>query len=373
MTDDRGWLARRRQDLVDGYADRLRGRAVDAALDSRRAGGSTVALWLLAGVVHLVSVGVLAVGLWLVWIGPWLVRVPGIVVVLFGLLLLPRPQGWRRVSGLDREDLPDLFDVLDRIAALSGGPVPHVVWIDDEVNAFTTRLGRRWVLGLGAPLWVASPPAARIALLAHELGHLAHRDLLSGWWTRSAQRSLEQWATLLDETAEGGADAGTGLVLRVVTLPLRAAARATLYLVELLAASSSRQREYLADLDALQAGGTDGALALFDATLADEAVLAAVQRAALRRDDVWAEVRATLDRDDDAARSRRRAHAVRERSRVDDSHPATSQRIRVVEERPRVEPGVVVDEGTWARIDAALDPALAAAAEAMAARVRYQT
>ncbi len=363
---------------MDGYADRSRAKAAAKAIDSSRPSVATVAVWGLAGLVHLTTVATLVLGAWLTLIAPSLVlRVPGLVIVLFGLFLVPWPRSVRKLGAHTRVDLPELFALLDRVAEHNGGPVPHLVGFDPDYNASTFALGRRRVLVLGAPLWVAAPPHARLALLGHELGHFAHRDVLSSSWTAPAHRALEQWRLVLRELGDDPFDGGTGLrivtvVIRVLVLPFRALLAGYVYLLDLLAASSSRSREYLADLDAISTGGSDGALALLDTLLAGSAVEAAVGRAAIRRDDAWHEVRTTLARDDLTTRLRRRAHAVQEESRIDDSHPSHAQRIRLVEEREQVGPGVVVDTATWHRLDAELEPYLDSAGSVLVDAVRYQ-
>ena len=369
---------------MDGYADRARVAAAGKAAGSRAPAASTVAVWVLAGLVHLVTAAILALGAWMIWVGPLLVRVPGVVIVLFGLLLVPRPRIRRTTQGLTRDELPALFSVLDRVAALNQAPVPHLVRVGAVFNAGAITSGRRRLLMIGAPLWVALPPSARLAVLAHELGHYAHRDLLSARWVGLAHDALAQWLMLLGEAGQT-ADRWTdddwldvvkpaNAVLRLLALPFRVVVEAYIYLLELLTASSSRSREYLADLDAIHAAGSAGALASHDAVLAEDAVDAAVRRAAIRGDDdVWPEVRSTLGRDDHTTLLRRRAHAASSKSRIDDSHPSTTQRIRLVEEREQVTPGVVVDTATWQRVDAELAPYLDAAGDAAARTVRYQT
>jgi heat shock protein HtpX len=379
VTDDQGWLARHRRRLMDGYADRSRTKAAGKALDARGPDLMTVAVCVLAGLVHLVSFGVLATGLWCVWVGPVMVRILGVLLVLFGLLLVPKPQWARKLDGLGRADLPELFGLLDRICEHNKAPVPDLVFVTAEFNASVVRWGRRQFLTIGAPLWVAGTPSGRLAVLAHELGHLAHRDFLSAWWTGTAHRSLEQWRAFLVELGQdpyGDDEAGLRLVtltLRILVWPLRALLSGYVYLMELLGASSSRNREYLADLDAISAGGSAGAVAAFDVVLAHDAVEAAFRRASFRGDeDVLEEVRTTMAREDLPTRLRRRAVAAQEQSRVDDSHPSTAQRIRLVEEREQVAPGVVVDTATWHRLDAELEPYLLQAGDELARAVRYQ-
>jgi Zn-dependent protease with chaperone function len=73
------------------------------------------------------------------------------------------------------------------------------------------------------------------------------------------------------------------IVELVALAPLRWAIAGCLSVLDVLNASASRRQEYLADLAAANAGGTDGATALMDTLLAMPTVEAAMTRVALNR------------------------------------------------------------------------------------------
>lgn len=131
---------------------------------------------------------------------------------------------------------------------------------------------------------------------------------------------------------------------------------------------------HLADLDAIRVGGSAGAVALFDAILPDNSVNTAITRAAARPDrpDVWQTVREQIDSTPPIEVERRRRTAVLERSRMDQSHPGTALRIRLIQSRPQLEPAVRRDSGAWGRTDAEMSAGIAKAGKVVSESVGYQ-
>jgi Zn-dependent protease with chaperone function len=146
----------------------------------------------------LLLAGVLAVAC----LGAWLlVAESGIMSNAFGAFLLGvafvlRPRLGHLAPLTDRADVvertsaPELFGLVERIAAEVGAPMPHVLLIGRTLNAFTTTVGlrRRRVLCLGLPLWATLGPQERVALVGHELGHFVNGDVRRGPLTRVATR-----------------------------------------------------------------------------------------------------------------------------------------------------------------------------------------
>lgn len=282
--DDSGslaWLKRRRQERLDAMTERvlLRMTTVDAGARPGRS-LSALAAALLVLPVHVLTVALAAGGLTAVLAGDgWVLKLVGVLALALAVLLRPHLGGMpEHVALLRPEDAPALFRVLGEVGARTRAPVPHVVVVSSEFNATASLSGlRRRVLEIGAPLWIAADPQARVALLGHELGHFAHGDLRSSVWVGSGFRALSHWHYL----AHPGND--LNIVELVALAPLRWAIAGYLSVLDVLNASASRRQEYLADLAAAHAGGTDGATALMDTLLAMPSVEAAMTRAALNR------------------------------------------------------------------------------------------
>ena len=81
---------------------------------------------------------------------------------------------------VEREDAPELHDMVERLCALSDLPKPRVAVIDTDVpNAFATgRSPKRAVVAVTTGLWQRLDRREIEGVLAHELSHIATRDVL---------------------------------------------------------------------------------------------------------------------------------------------------------------------------------------------------
>ena len=100
-------------------------------------------------------------------------------------ILSNRP--WSGLPELCAEEWPRLHELVRETAAAVGAPRIHRVFLDP--GAFNASVSvafplvpglRRNVLMLGYPLLASLGPRALRGVLAHELGHVAHRDLVHG-------------------------------------------------------------------------------------------------------------------------------------------------------------------------------------------------
>ena len=100
-------------------------------------------------------------------------------------ILSNRP--WSGLPELRAEEWPRLHELVRETAAAVGAPRIHRVFLDP--GAFNASVSvafplvpglRRNVLILGYPLLASLGPRALRGVLAHELGHVAHRDLVHG-------------------------------------------------------------------------------------------------------------------------------------------------------------------------------------------------
>jgi len=162
-------------------------------------------------------------------------------------------------------EAPELHGVVDRLCALSDTPKPRVAVADSDVpNAFATgRSPKRAVVCVTTGLIRRLEPEELEGVLAHELSHVAHRDVavmtvasflgvLAGLITRFALQ-----ATMFGGLGRGRRDGkGTPVVIAVVLVS------ALVYAVSfLLIRALSRYRELSADRTAALLTGRPSALA----------------------------------------------------------------------------------------------------------------
>jgi heat shock protein HtpX len=114
------------------------------------------------------------------------VGVVAIVVILTGLAFVQyftsdklalAAAGAREVT---REQAPDLHAMVERLCALADLPKPKIAVVDTEVpNAFATgRNPKHAAVAVTSGLWRRLEPQEIEAVLAHELSHIANRDVL---------------------------------------------------------------------------------------------------------------------------------------------------------------------------------------------------
>jgi len=331
------------------------------------AGGATgtrIAVTAVAVALHLAVLACLIVGVWLcVNDFPSRTLIAGIPLVLIAILLRPRfgrlPSD---VTVLRRRDAPALHDLVHRVAAALGTPVPHVIGVDGEHNAFAAAVGlrRRRVLVLGLPLWGSLGPQERVALIGHELGHFVNGDVRRGLLTQPVYRTLPIVRLLLTPSRGAGGGGIAAMIGNAVFRLFSAVLRAVVFAAELallwLAERDGQRAEYHADGLAARAGGTAAGVSMMGNLLLAEEVLLSVERAARRGDpmSVWQPAAARLVADAMPTMPLRHQLSVRSEVSLFASHPPSGFRVRLLAGRPPVPPAVALDADASAAIDAEL-------------------
>jgi len=81
---------------------------------------------------------------------------------------------------VERDQAPELHDMIERLCAMADLPKPRVAIIDTDVpNAFATgRSPKHAAVAVTRGLWQRLEPQEIEGVLAHELSHVANRDVL---------------------------------------------------------------------------------------------------------------------------------------------------------------------------------------------------
>jgi heat shock protein HtpX len=81
---------------------------------------------------------------------------------------------------VERDQAPELHDMVERLCALADLPKPKIAIVDTDVpNAFATgRSPKHAAVAVTTGLWRRLEPREVEAVLAHELSHIANRDVL---------------------------------------------------------------------------------------------------------------------------------------------------------------------------------------------------
>jgi heat shock protein HtpX len=170
--------------------------------------------------------------------------------------LVLRMHGAREVP---REQAPRLHEAVEELSSRAGIPKPRVFLIDDpHANAFATgRNPQHAVVAVTRGLLELLDPRELRGVLAHEIAHVANRDILVASVAAALAGAVSNLANVLmfaglsggRDDEEGG---GGGGLLMMLVAPIGAT------LVQL---GISRSREYLADESGARIAGDPLALA----------------------------------------------------------------------------------------------------------------
>lgn len=166
-----------------------------------------------------------------------------VLAYFFSDRLVLAAMGGREVT---RQDIPWLYDMVERLALRAGLPMPRIyVCPQAAPNAFATgRSPSHAAVAITEGMLRAMPAHEIEGVMAHELAHVKHRDMLTAT-IASVLAGLISYAAWMVMWFGGGAGerrdnplAAIGAILMLILAPLAAA---------LIQAAISRQREYAAD------------------------------------------------------------------------------------------------------------------------------
>ena len=169
---------------------------------------------------------------------------------------------------VEQSEAPELYRDIEEIAGKAGVPMPRVYLIPSEQpNAFATgRSPKKAAVAVTEGLLRYLPREQVRGVLAHEMAHIANRDILVTTIAAMIGAAIAAIANILQFSMffGGGDDEDNnplgliGVLVAVIVAPLAAA---------ILQLAVSRQREYLADATAAQYLGEGRPLAEALATL----------------------------------------------------------------------------------------------------------
>lgn len=165
-----------------------------------------------------------------------------------------------RARPLGPGEAPRLSAIVAELAGRAGIPAPRLMLVDDPgANAFATgRSPARGVVAVTSGLLAVLDEREVRGVLAHEIAHIKHRDVLVStiasvlgaaltWIAHTAQLGV-----LFGHHRDRDDDSGAGALALALVAPFAAV---------LLQLGISRTREYLADAEGARLSGDPGALA----------------------------------------------------------------------------------------------------------------
>jgi heat shock protein HtpX len=157
-----------------------------------------------------------------------------------------------RARPVDRSEAPELYRDIEEVAGKAGVPMPRVYLIPSEQpNAFATgRSPKKAAVAVTEGLLRYLPREQVRGVLAHEIAHVANRDILVTTIAAMIGAAIAAIANILQFSMFFGGDDDDnnplgilGVLVAVIVAPLAAM---------ILQLAVSRQREYLADATAAQ-------------------------------------------------------------------------------------------------------------------------
>jgi Zn-dependent protease with chaperone function len=189
---------------------------------------------------------------------------------------------------IKKEDEPQLFEFINKVADEAKAPRPHKVFLSNQVNAcvfydisvinlfFPTRKNLEIGLGLVNTLNLGEFKS----ILAHEFGHFAQKSMIIGRWVYIAHKVAYQIVAKRDgfDAFLSGLSrvdfriAWIGWLLSIIVWSIRAVSETFFKLVLITQRALSREMEFHADLVAVSLTGSDSLIhSLYKLGAADEA------------------------------------------------------------------------------------------------------
>lgn len=310
-------------------------------LPSGRSWRSLVAL-ILAILVLVCYALLLLLGLWACWSAfrpgstNSVLRMNWAALAVLCLLFcwLARPRFQAREERLIRaEQTPELHALVVEVAHLLHAPVPRIIRIHADVNAFVTREGLppQFSLTLGLPLIYGLRAQEFLSVLAHEIAHEVSGDPARGQWIGNALSMLGTLNMVLAPLPVARLQLSqlpVQIVRWVIFLPFWGLS----WLFQSLLGEENQRAEFRADLIAAQIAGSEPALRTLDKLHFGNLLEVALQkqRSMPERPHAFLELRHSWDRLGPQQLEQQRTSMTQERLRLDASHPPTSDRIAVL-------------------------------------------
>ena len=228
--------------------------ARDSGLRSRM----YLTMFMLAGVYAFFILLLIAVGIPIVFVVGFAAVMVGIQYFASDRLIL-RSTGAKQVS---REEAPELYDMIERLAQRADMPMPKVAVIDSVApNAFATgRNPKNALVAVTTGIQERLSSRELEAVIAHELSHVKNRDVtvitVASFFLTVASFVMQMMFFRMMFGGFGGGRGGGGamMLLLVGTLVVQ-------FVAQLLIMALSRYREYGADHSGAELTGDPGSLA----------------------------------------------------------------------------------------------------------------
>ena len=325
---------------------------------------SKMPVFLLATLVHFVSISSLFLGIYLIAFhnSNYLLIASGLGLLGISWLARPRAPKLEKTEHLiPRDQYPNLYSAADQLAdAMKVRRIDGIV-INEDFNASVTQIGwrRRNIIKIGYPLFSLLEPEEQMAILAHEFGHIKNGDLTRSFYIGSALFTLQTWYELLepvslDERENMGIAELPVYYLMVIIAQIP---YLLFFLLVHLLYDDSQKGEYLADDRAAKTVGYQHLITAMGKFEYAETFYSKVRDVAITRIEmnVFNALEEQLLTMPLREKERLSRCAQLESSRLDATHPPTFYRVQMLEQVRSIPPSPPVNKEIIKKIPSELE------------------
>ncbi|WP_248928608.1 M48 family metallopeptidase [Paenibacillus hamazuiensis] len=252
-------------------------------------------------------------------------------------VLVPRVYRLKKPK-LDRREYPALYRAADEAAAFLGAPPVDGIVINLSFNAAYTISGfrRKKLLIIGLPLFASLTPEEKLAIISHELGHHANRDITRSSFLGGVQRALGRlYITIYPKTDFSDILSSLARLLEWFRKGLAYVVLVPWYAIGLAVWADSQRAEYGADYAAASVAGTRAAASALRKMCYGPTFYKALDMVAEYRytANLFEEFRGRIRSVPSREVERIRILTELTESRIESTHPPTRYRLAFMEEK----------------------------------------
>lgn len=303
--------------------------------------GTRILSYLLTSIVYFVAATLFLSGLDILFRGGKNIFFYITGFILLSLAWMARPR-INQIQGkvVSKTQYKSLYRLADQVAEAIHAPKVDGIIIDENYNAYFTKVGLRQkrILCIGLPLFEVLEKDEKIALLAHELGHSANKDISRSFFVGTAIGTLQNWREVLDSRDLFQYN----LLFLIVSSPYILITFIMVKIIDLFIYSlshllwrDSQYAEYAADLKAAEISGSNAAIKLLNKLVYTDTYNNVVQKVALSsiRMNLFDELASCMKKMPKKELDRIRYLEEKLEVRLDATHPPTIFRVEYLEKK----------------------------------------
>ncbi|WP_409344024.1 M48 family metalloprotease [Paenibacillus sp. MBLB4367] len=334
--------------LGEAASQKLLGEALNRPVRERRTTAGKAAAFCFAALLYglVLFMAVLAIAKFTAGrtIGEWLEG-----SIYASAVLLLRPRIFKHKGKIaDRGEYPALYKAVDAVADALHAPRVHGIVINYAYNASFALSGwrRRRLLTVGIPLFAALSTEEKLAIIAHEMGHNANKDISRGLFVGTVLYSLGRlYTAVYPKTDYSGLIGWLAPLLGWVRELLSQAILFVWFLLGITVWREMQRAEYAADYAAAAVVGRESAVSALHKMYYEPTFYSTLEKVGDYRytKRLFEEFRNRIVTVPDREIRRITLLMESETSRLESTHPPTPHRVSFLQRQSVTEAGPALD------------------------------